>query len=655
MFISYHISAKNATFCLFLAIFLFFSAGEAVARAPNDPEYQTSLWEQIGAPTAWDVSVGSRQVIVAVIDTGADIWHNDLRDNVWQNFFEIPDNGLDDDNNGYVDDARGWNFIEDNNDVRTSVFETNGDPKAIHHGTLIAGLIGAVGDNQRSGVGINWRVQIMPLRAVNSQGEGSVKDVAEAIAYAVNNGASVIALSLISDKNNGYLKDALRWAYDKGVVIVAAAGNEKVAGLGDLDTHPLYPICFDAADDENWIIGVSAVNLSDRLSYFANFGKCVDILSPGEDIFSSERYAPMFNFKREFGGPWKGTSFSAPIVAGAAALIKSARPDWGAREIIDNLLNNADNIDEKNPIFAGRLGRGRLNIGRAIKAAGQAPLPALDYLYFAEAGDLYRYNLKEKFIELIARVREADIVSLYPFDIDGNGRPEVALLLKRGQYYYARLMVLGGATWREFALGGDVLSGRALARKIKMFADADGAARIIIEQFDVKRKTAQFARYGMDGALLGAAVVNFQALAWDALPNGGLFVVGADKKGLFMQEISAQNKMVRRRAIKGAGAVAYDIKAAGAVDSPTVFVLARLGGELRKWKIDWESGKVSFEKITAVKNKAEWRLLAGDLNKDGILDVWRFPLRQGGIFPAYDINGYLVRHIRIPAIVGIVD
>lgn len=357
-----------------------------LAKTPNDPKYpvQEPFYSQIGAPVAWDITTGTSSVVVAVIDTGVDINNEDLKNNIWKNEKEIPGNDIDDDGNGYVDDVNGWNFVEKNNDIRISTITVVDDSGAVSHGTILAGLIGAVGDNNLLGTGLNWHVKIMPLRAIDSSGGGSLEDVAKAINYAVNNGADIISISFVGNTKTFGLQESLFNARKKGVLVVAAAGNNRDDGTGNDNStkNKQYPICSDFEDSENWILGVTSVDKNDKLSGFANFGACVDLSAPGEYIFSTQRYAPQYGYPKDFDGPWFGSSFSAPLVAGAAALVKSIRPDWGVKEIVLDLLASADEIDSLNPGYAGQIGYGRLNVGRAVIKAIEAKPPVMPPLIF---------------------------------------------------------------------------------------------------------------------------------------------------------------------------------------------------------------------------------------------------------------------------------
>ena len=201
-----------------------FSAAEA--RVPNDTFYSKQWYlRQINAEAAWDKTTGSDQVIVAVIDTGVDIDHEDLRDNVWTNAGELPGNGIDDDKNGFADDVHGWNFLANSNDVKPH--EPGASEDGFIHGTLVASLIAARGGNDVGVAGVAWNVKIMPLTALDGMGFGSSDDVAEAVRYAVTNGAQIINLSLEGYTNSTDITAALAYARSKGVLTVAASGNAR--------------------------------------------------------------------------------------------------------------------------------------------------------------------------------------------------------------------------------------------------------------------------------------------------------------------------------------------------------------------------------------------------------------------------------------------
>lgn len=362
---------------LLLSIIWLFSPFFVFARTPNDPQY-TNQWylPAIHAPEAWDKTTGSSKVVVAVIDSGVQVAHPDLSDNIWHNQQELPYNGIDDDKNGYADDIYGWDFINNRPDPSPD-FKNKDKKSSFQHGTLIAGLIGATGNNATDGVGLNWQVKIMPLKALDENGEGDQLTVAKAIDYAVAQKADIISLSFVSGigetlDNQFYL--SIQRAHEANVVIVAAGGNDAlgVSGIidGDLDFSPRYPVCYDGPQGEPWwVIGVTALDKNDKKAPFAAYGfRCIDISAPGKDIQSTLVHNPNdIELNQSFGGKYSGTSLAAPLVTGAVALIKSLRPDLGPKEIYYILTKSADNIEAKNFDYPRQLGAGKLNLERAME------------------------------------------------------------------------------------------------------------------------------------------------------------------------------------------------------------------------------------------------------------------------------------------------
>ncbi len=358
---------------LFVIIVCFlFVAQQADAMMPNDPEARQWAYEHVGLYKAWDYAIGSSDVVVAVIDNGVDFLHPDLMDNAWKNIDEIPNNGIDDDKNGYIDDVWGWNFTDNNNDPRPKVEELSGDEKkedVFSHGTVVAGLIGAVGNNGLDGAGISWRAKIMSVKILDNSGEGDIVPLAPAIRYAVDNGANVINISAVGFENGDKddIKQAVKHAYEKGVVVVAAAGN----GNTYLNASPLYPICADLGSGGQMVLGVSAVTPDHHLTRFSNTGSnCIDITAPGIDVSSTVRFSPTNGLTQRYKGGWSGTSFAAPLVSGAAALIKSIQPSWGAKEIYITLLSTVHHTGgQDEAVYADLFGNGLLQIDKAVKYA----------------------------------------------------------------------------------------------------------------------------------------------------------------------------------------------------------------------------------------------------------------------------------------------
>lgn len=254
----------------------------------------------IKAPLAWDYSKGSSSLVVAVIDTGVDYNHEDLYGRIWKNPSEDCNNKVDDDGNGYVDDCFGWNFVGKNN-----------DPMDDHgHGTHVAGVIGAVTNNSLKIAGILWDVRIMPLKFLKADGDGTVADSIAAINYAVNMGARIINASYGFPEYSQAEYDSIANANKKGVLFVAAAGNESANN----DFTPSYPCNYGLPN----IISVAASDQNDNIASFSNFGPSkVDVAAPGVYILS---HIPNngFGLNQDF---WPGTSMAAPHVVGLAGLI----------------------------------------------------------------------------------------------------------------------------------------------------------------------------------------------------------------------------------------------------------------------------------------------------------------------------------------------
>ncbi len=326
---------------------------------------QTYL-QQVHAPEAWKTTTGSSRVIVAILDAGFDLDHEDLQGQYWMNRSEIAGNNKDDDANRYEDDVQGWDFVDGDPDPSPDTTEPARD-SIISHGTLLAGIIGAATDNGIGIAGINHHVAIMPLRVLDKNGSGSSVRVREAIRYAVENGAEVINLSFTFKVSDDRLRETIKWAFDQGVTIVAAVGNDDI----DTDRTSVFPACYDKQDGANRVIGVAALGPDNKKASFSNFGKlCTDLAAPGTNIFGATyNDVSRLLFSTAYGGPWEGTSVAAPIVTGAVALLKSAYPSLTPDQIRNVLKLSVNPVAERSVEARLRLGAGTLNIARALEMA----------------------------------------------------------------------------------------------------------------------------------------------------------------------------------------------------------------------------------------------------------------------------------------------
>ncbi|UCE60918.1 MAG: S8 family serine peptidase [Phycisphaerales bacterium] len=324
---------------------------------PNDPRF-SEQWAlnntgqtggtvdaDIDAPEAWDITQGNADVVVAVIDTGVDYNHEDLAANIWTNNGETPDNDTDDDGNGFVDDYLGWDFVENAGGCAETedCSVRDNDPADAHgHGTHCSGIVAAPANNGTGIAGLAPNTKVMALRAgyLTVDGRGSLydSDIEPAILYAVGNGADVISMSF--GGGGGATEDEFQFAFDQGVVLVAAAGNANTH-------HKTYPAAYDQ------VVAVSASDHDDAKASFSNYGSWVDVVAPGVSILSTlpgDAYTS-----------WNGTSMACPHVAGLGALLLSQTPGLSQLELKTLVRSTTDTVTSTE-----YLGIGRINANEAL-------------------------------------------------------------------------------------------------------------------------------------------------------------------------------------------------------------------------------------------------------------------------------------------------
>ncbi|MBU0608428.1 MAG: S8 family serine peptidase [Armatimonadetes bacterium] len=354
------------------------------ALIPDDPQYsQQYHLPIISAPQAWDVTTGSSEVVIAIVDSGVDLDHPDMAGKIWVNTDEVPNNGLDDDHNGYVDDWRGWDFHDDNNDPNPSPDGEDNDhngtaDEEVNHGTLVAGTAAAVGNDGWGCAGLDWTAKIMALQVFPDDGGTAVSTVIEGINYATDNGADIINLSI----GGSYIASftaPITAAYNAGALVVSAGGNSGDE-LKDSTSSWESPVCNDGANvfTENHVLGVGATDRNDRITYYSNYdgssAHFIDIMAPGDTIYGPNAYFPGIPGFNSYFGTNSGTSFSCPMVTGLAAMLKGRSPSASPSDLIAAISGSGDNIDALNPGYAGKMGGGRLNCARALGVA-LAPSP----------------------------------------------------------------------------------------------------------------------------------------------------------------------------------------------------------------------------------------------------------------------------------------
>ncbi len=336
---------------------------------PYDPNFGNQNYLQtVMLDKAWDVGKGSRDIVIAIIDDGVDWYHEDLFESIWNNLgedingdgkiTEADINNIDDDNNGYIDDFIGWDFMhipDDWSDFWQPLDGSDGkdpdnDPWGMGgHGTHVAGIAGATSGNGIGIAGASWGCSIMPLKCgwvARGTMEGYIYEGYKAIYYAVDNGANIINMSWGGEGYSKLNQDLVNYAWEHGVLCIASAGN-------DASEIPIYPPGYDHVFS---IAGTG--NDNDQVYSFTNYGDWIDLSAPGSSIYST------LNGNRY--GYKSGTSMAAPLVAGIAGLLWSQHPDWSIEQITDQLIATADPIDDVNPDYRGMLGAGRINAFRAL-------------------------------------------------------------------------------------------------------------------------------------------------------------------------------------------------------------------------------------------------------------------------------------------------
>jgi subtilisin family serine protease len=332
------------------------------AATPNDPYYTNgTLWAlanygqnggtpgaDIHAANGWDVLTSASNIVVAVVDSGIRYTHEDLASNIWVN---------------PLDGSHGWNALTASNNPS----DDNG------HGTQIAGILGAVGNNGQGVVGVAWQVQMMACKCLNSSGVGSDSDLITCIDYARTHGAKIINASLAGTNFSSAVSNAIVSARAAGIIFVAAAGNNNPPNPGiNIDIHPTYPACYNIDN----IVSVAYSTATDGLGTYSDYGATnVALAAPGDQIYSTtynndNSYSSSFYVGLHIYGT--GTSYSAPCVSGACALLMAQYPSDTYQEIISRLLSSTDPL----PSLTGKCRTGgRLNLRKALRTIRVATIP----------------------------------------------------------------------------------------------------------------------------------------------------------------------------------------------------------------------------------------------------------------------------------------
>ena len=352
-------------------------------KAANDPSYSGS-WalQKVNAPAAWDITTGNDQTIVAVIDSGFALNHEDLTGSWYQNpsengFTSSGDrcwtgtpqdkktNHCDDDNNGYVDDYKGWDFSGINNLPQAG--ETDPTSTIATHGTEVAGLVGARGNNGKGSATINWNTKIMPLQALNDDGVGYTSDIISAIYYAVDNGAGVINMSLGGYESDPAMSTAINYAYQHKVAVVAAAGNCGAGTESGCSGQAPGAMAYPALNAH--VISVGATMQNDQRASFSSYGPSLDVVAPGYGAIVSPAWSAG-NPTTGYSTNLYGTSFSTPQVSSLVSLIKSIRPSSSVDDITALLAGSATKLAAMSgQFYVSTYGHGQINAAASVSNA----------------------------------------------------------------------------------------------------------------------------------------------------------------------------------------------------------------------------------------------------------------------------------------------
>lgn len=388
-------------------------------------ERRSEQWalDIVNAESAWGISQGDHSIVVAVVDTGVDISHEDLAKNVWFNPAEIAGNGVDDDGNGYVDDVNGWDFHGNDNDPTDETGSVNPG-----HGTHCAGIIGAECNNTVGICGIAPKVSIMPVRFLGKDGSGDLFASVKAVSYAADNGAHIISASwgaVVPESAAQPIVDAIKKAEEKGVIFIAAASNEGKSN----DTTSVYPA---NAQTPN-MISVAGSNPNDQKPVWSNYGRKVDIAAPGENILST------------IPGGYKalsGTSMATPMVSGLVALMKSLDNDLTGAQARSILQSTGVDVDietaSKKRIDAHKALESVFNKTLTVVPATRTLKPGESYTFAAWGGESpYKFNSLNPEIGTIeesgefAAIKEGD-VTIEVVDANNNIAKSVSIRISEG-------------------------------------------------------------------------------------------------------------------------------------------------------------------------------------------------------------------------------
>ncbi len=624
----------------------------SASAIPSDT-YYTNQWylQRIRAGEAWDINNQSSSIIIAIIDSGVQIQHPDLAPVIWTNPNEKPNN-KDNDHDGLIGDLHGWDFV--NNTADPSPKFTKGFTQAgITHGTIVAGIAAAAGNNQMGISGVTWKSQIMPIKVLDDKGNGDIATVIKGIDYATAHGANVINLSFVGFGLSRALEQAVARAHQAGVIIVAPAGNEQASTNGlDLNHHPVYPACFKDDAGKKIVVGVAATDALDQKTVFSGYGSsCIDIAAPGVSFFSTSVYAPLKSsagnfFNQLYDGYWSGTSMAVPLVSGAIALVEGTNPSLSPDQALSIVLKSADNINALNPDYINQLGSGRLNLAQAVL---QSALSIKNrFAHFALVPDkaatpLVTITDQKGFVERSFLAYPANFnggVNLSSGDVNGDGNEEIITAPASNREADIKIFNSDGFMLGHFLAFPPTYRGGVNVAAADI--DNDGKAEIIVTPSSGMEPIVKI--YKADGVLIRSFLaynasyrLGLSLAVADVIQGGTKEIIVAPSKNAepLVQIFSNQGKLLssfmagNRNLRTGLNVAAADVDGNPRQRSAEI-LLSPSSGPSYVSVYDFRGNiRQSFQPYNA-NFKGNTRVIAADLNRDGFTDIITMPGVSGG-------------------------
>ncbi len=638
----------------------------SASAIPSDQSY-TNQWylKRISAPEAWDINSSSPTITIAIVDSGVQITHPDIVPVLWTNRQEIAGNKKDDDRNGLVDDINGWDFVNNTADPSPK-FKAGFTENGVLHGTIIAGIAAAAGNNGQGISGVTWKSNVMVLKALDDKGNGDIASVVKAVDYATAKGANIINLSFTTFGLSKSLEKSIIKARAAGVIVVAPAGNDQQNSSGiDLNRRPIYPACYRDAAGKKLVLGVAATDGLDQKTAFSGYGSnCIDIAAPGIGFYSTTVYAPDKSsagkfFNQYYDGYWSGTSMAVPLVSGAIALVQGTNPSLSPDQALNIVLSSSDNINALNPDYVNQLGSGRLNVAQAVlKAALQLKTRRARFAFVSDSNtepwvtisDLNGY-VEKTFLAYPIEFNGG--VNVTRADVNGDGTEEIITAPASGREADIRIFNDKGAMLGHFlALPASFRGGATVAGAD---IDGDGKDEIIVTPASGMESIIKI--YKANGKLIrsfNAFPKNFQSgvqiAVADIIEGGGQEIVVVPSKDFAPQVkiFSNTGKLLNsfmaapKNYLGGLNLALADMDGNPRQRAAEIILSPRSGASYVAVYDFRGNQRFRFQPYND-NFKGNTRIIASDLNRDGFTDIISMPgLGAGPHVRVFDRSGSLL-------------